>query len=235
MPACNRRANRCARCRSRVHRPPPRPYSVPFAMASASSSCAKVHTVTNGPNTSSCDTRSPGCALQRSSARRSSHWPSAGLLGALPPVSTRPPCFARDVDVGQHAVAVLLRGERSHLGVGSSGSPMRIDAASAMNRSRNSSAMRFVQDQPRTGDARLALVVEDRRGRAIAPRHRDSRRRRRCSRPCRRVRAARVFRLPCDACTILRPIAVEPVNAILLISGCSARCWPAVWPSPARC
>ena len=35
------------------------------------------------------------------------------------------------------------------------------------------------------------------------------------------------FRLPLDACTILRPTAVEPVKATLLISGCSAMYWPA--------
>ena len=38
------------------------------------------------------------------------------------------------------------------------------------------------------------------------------------------------FRLPADAWTILRPTAVEPVNAILPTPRCSARYWPAVWP-----
>ncbi len=31
------------------------------------------------------------------------------------------------------------------------------------------------------------------------------------------------LRLPADACTILRPVAVEPVNEILFTSLCSAR------------
>src|SRR6266511_405514 len=51
-------ATRWARWRSRVHSPPPRPYSVAFAISSASASSRNVVTVTKGPNTSSRHTRS---------------------------------------------------------------------------------------------------------------------------------------------------------------------------------
>ncbi|MCY1446414.1 hypothetical protein D9M71_629790 [compost metagenome] len=38
------------------------------------------------------------------------------------------------------------------------------------------------------------------------------------------------LRLPAEASTMRRPVAVEPVKAILPTSGCSARRWPALWP-----
>ena len=41
------------------------------------------------------------------------------------------------------------------------------------------------------------------------------------------------FRLPALAATIFRPVAVEPVNAILSTPGCSASAWPATAPYPA--
>src|SRR4249919_1259326 len=55
-------ATRWARERSLVHKPAPSPYSVPFAICSASSSSSNSVMVTNGPNTSSWQTRSPGLA-----------------------------------------------------------------------------------------------------------------------------------------------------------------------------
>ncbi len=38
------------------------------------------------------------------------------------------------------------------------------------------------------------------------------------------------LRLPAEASTMRRPVAVEPVKAILATPECSARCWPAVRP-----
>ena len=38
------------------------------------------------------------------------------------------------------------------------------------------------------------------------------------------------LRLPADAFTTVRPVAVEPVKATLAICGCSAMRAPAVWP-----
>ena len=58
MPLLISRAIKCARCKLRVHRPAPKPYSVLLAIANASSSVLKVSTVTKGPNTSSCAIRS---------------------------------------------------------------------------------------------------------------------------------------------------------------------------------
>ena len=75
--------------------------------------------------------------------------------------------LARDVDVGQHALAVLRRGERPHLGVGIErvAEPDRCGQRHEALEERVGDAL--VQDQPRAGDARLALVVEDRERGAV--------------------------------------------------------------------
>ncbi len=85
----------------------------------------------------------------------------------------------------------------------SSGLPSLIDAASLRKPLEELVGDRLVQDQPRAGDAGLALVVEDRERRAVDRRRRGSRPRTRCWRPCRRARAARASgcrQMPARSC-----------------------------------
>src|SRR6202022_3053277 len=75
--------------------------------------------------------------------------------------------FASDLAIGEHAVAMRNRGQRPHLS-------LRIQRIAEFDRRRELQeavekfvGYAFVQQQARTGDAGLALVVEDRERAAV--------------------------------------------------------------------
>ena len=90
---------------------------------------------------------------------------------------------------------------------------------------------RFVREQPRAGRAALSLIVKYRVGGPgdgaieIGVGKDDGRR---FAAELERTR----FRFPAAALTMSLPTSVEPVNATLSTSGCSAKAAPAVSPKP---
>ena len=203
--------------------------------AIASSSLRNVVTVTNGPKTSSRQTAAGRVGSDDGrpqvvavGQRRVVRGGAAGQdLAAL---------LAGDLDVAEDPVAVAGRRQRAHLG-------RRVERVAEADRLGERDEPcdevvgdRLVEDQPRAGDARLALVVEDRERRAVDRGLDVRRRRRRCWRPCRRARAGRASRSPADSSTIRRPVAVEPGERDLAdVAGARRGARRRRGPGPGRC
>ena len=188
MPLFICRAKRCARCRLRVHRPPPSPY--------------RCRLQSPGP------LRRPECAHGH---ERAEHLFLRHAVGAASPQQSRldvaavgkrgvvrrlaaeqdlAALLARDIDIRQHAVTMLARRQRPHLG-------RRIERIADPDRTRQRDEMlkqfvgdRFMQRSAASRNAGLALVMKDAErgalhdGVEIGVGEYDVRR------PCRRVRAA---------------------------------------------